>query len=176
MIYLQLFLAFFIPSIVGYGGGPASIPLIQNEVVDGYNWYSVEQFGELLAIGNSLPGPIATKMAGYIGYEQGGLLGSFIALMATIAPSLMAMIFLLSVLYKFRNSPKVKRMTALIRPTIAVMLGVLAYQFFSSSWQHAGIIHTLILTVVGFLCLERWKVSPPYVIVGALLYGAIILA
>ncbi|WP_373308348.1 chromate transporter, partial [Virgibacillus salexigens] len=33
MIYWEIFLAFFIPGILGYGGGPASIPLVENEVV-----------------------------------------------------------------------------------------------------------------------------------------------
>ncbi|TVY08573.1 chromate transporter [Paenibacillus cremeus] len=176
MIWIQLFMAFFIPSIVGYGGGPASIPLIQNEVVGSYGWYTVERFGEVLAIGNALPGPIATKMAGYIGYEQGGILGALSALFATVAPSLLAMVFLLGLLYKYRHSPRVKQMTLLIRPAICVMLAVLAYQFLASSWQHAGIIHTVLLSVIGYLCLERWKISPPYVIVGALLYGALIIA
>ena len=64
MIYWQIFLAFFIPGIVGYGGGPASIPLIEHEVVDRYGWLTVQEFSEVLALGNSLPGPIATKLAG----------------------------------------------------------------------------------------------------------------
>src|SRR5690606_23137733 len=118
-----------------YGEGSASIPLIQNEVVNRYGWLTLEEFGELLALGNALPGPIATKMAGYIGYEVGGWLGSFIALFATVAPSLVVMIFLLQILYRFKDSPKVKRMTSLIRPTIAVLLGVLAGEFLIRSWQ-----------------------------------------
>lgn len=32
MIYWHLFLAFFWPGILGYGGGPASIPLVEHEV------------------------------------------------------------------------------------------------------------------------------------------------
>jgi chromate transporter len=176
IIYWKLFLAFFIPGIVGYGGGPASIPLIENEVVDRYEWMTVEEFGELLALGNTLPGPIATKMAGYVGYEMGGFFGAFIALFATIAPSLIIMVFLLGLLYKFKDSPKVKRMTALIRPTIAVLLGVLAYQFFSTSWVSSGVLQTLFLIGISFLLLEKWKVHPAYVIVGSLMYGAVILS
>ncbi len=57
-------------------------------------------------------------------------MGATIALLATVAPSLIAMILLLRLLYKFRNSPKVKRMTVFIRPTIAILLGMLAYEFF----------------------------------------------
>lgn len=175
MLYLEIFLAFFIPGIVGYGGGPASIPLIQAEVVDRYGWLTVEEFGELLAIANALPGPIATKMAGYVGYELGGAFGSFVALFATVAPSLIAMLFLLGLLYKFKDSPKVKKMTALIKPTIATLLGVLAFQFFSTSWYSAGLIQTLVIAVVSLLLLEKLKVHPALVIVGALIYGAVFL-
>jgi chromate transport protein ChrA len=117
LLYWELFLAFFIPGIVGYSGGPASIRLIQIEVVNHYGWLTVEEFAELLAIGNTLPGPIATKMAGYIGFELGGIFGAFVALFATIAPSLLAMVFLLGLLYKFRHSRVLKRMTSLIRPS-----------------------------------------------------------
>lgn len=176
MIYWHIFLAFFIPGIVGYGGGPASIPLIQNEVVDRYGWVTMEEFGELLVLGNTLPGPIATKMAGYIGYEVGGPLGAFIALMATVAPSLLAMIFLLGLLQRFKDSPKVKRMTALIRPTIAVLLGVMAYQFFVSSWVGAGLWHSLLLVGASLLLMEKLKVHPAFVIVGALIYGGVFLS
>src|SRR5680860_1197634 len=98
-MYWDIFLAFFIPSIIGYGGGPAFIPLIENEVVGRYGWMSVSEFSRVLALGNALPGPIATKMAGFIGYEQGGVLGSFVAVFATVAPSLVLMLALLGLLY-----------------------------------------------------------------------------
>ncbi|RBW68837.1 chromate transporter [Bacillus taeanensis] len=176
MIYWQIFLAFFIPGIVGYGGGPASIPLVENEVVDRYGWLTVEEFSEVLALGNALPGPIATKMAGYIGYEQGGVLGAFVGVFATVAPSLILMVMLLGLLYKFKDSPKVKRMTMLIRPTIAVLLGVMAYQFFTSSYEGAGVWQTLFLVIASFVLMEKLKVHPAFVIVGALGYGAIFLA
>lgn len=175
MIYWQIFLAFFIANILGYGGGPATIPLVENEVVDRYGWMSMEEFGEVLALANSLPGPIATKMAGYIGYEQGGILGSAIAVSATAAPSLILMIAMLGILYKFKDSPKVKRMTLLIRPAIAILLGVMAYEFFRSAYFDAGWMHTLLLLGVSFFLLERKKIHPAFIIVGALGYGALFL-
>ncbi|MEX2416505.1 MAG: chromate transporter [Paenibacillaceae bacterium] len=176
VIYWYIFLAFFFPGIVGYGGGPAYIPLVQTELVEHYQWFTVEEFGQMLAVANTLPGPIVTKIAGLVGYQLGGVFVAFVALFATIAPSLTVMIFLLGVLYKFKDSPQVKRMTSIIRPTLAILLGVLAYQFFSSSWKGVGIIHTLILMAAGTLLLEKWKVNPTWVIVGSLVYGAIFLA
>ncbi|MEH7235259.1 chromate transporter [Bacillus sp. JJ1562] len=176
MIYWQIFLAFFIPGIVGYGGGPSSIPLVENEVVGRYGWLTVSEFSEVLALGNSLPGPIATKMAGYIGYEVGGIPGSIIAVFATVAPSLILMIVLLGFLYKHKDSPKVKRMSSYVRPAIAVLLGTLTISFFTTSYADAGIWQTIIIIVVSFVLMEKLKVHPAYVIIGALGYGAFFLA
>lgn len=175
MIYWQIFLAFFIPGVLGYGGGPSSIPLVENEVVGRYHWLSVSEFSEMLALANALPGPIATKMAGYIGYQQGGILGVVVAEFATVAPSLILMITLLGILYKFKESPKVKRLTNYIRPTIAVLLGLMAYKFFMESYVGAGLWQTIFLIAASFLLMEKMKVHPAYVIVGALVYGGVFL-
>ncbi|MBO0992203.1 chromate transporter [Bacillus sp. SD088] len=175
MIYWQIFIAFFIPGILGYGGGPSSIPLIEHEVVGRYEWVTVQEFSEVLALGNALPGPIATKMAGYIGYQQGGVLGAFIALFATVAPSLVLMIPLLGLLLKHKDSPKVKKMTQLVRPTIAVLLGIMTFDFFANSTKSAGLPQTIFIGLMSYLLLAKWKVHPALVIAGALIYGAIFL-
>lgn len=175
MIYWQLFLAFFIPGILGYGGGPASIPLIEHEVVENYEWMTTQEFSEVVALGNSLPGPIATKMAGYIGYAEGGILGATIALFATVAPSLMLMISMMAVLLKYKEAPEVKNLTKLIRPVIAVLLGVMTIQFAQESLDGIGIISTLILIVGSYLLLEKVKLHPAFVIIIALVYGAVIV-
>lgn len=176
MIYWQIFLAFFIPGILGYGGGPASIPLVEHEVVDRYKWLNVEEFSEVLAIGNSLPGPIATKLAGFIGYEVGGVLGSIVAIFANVAPSLILMIVLLGILLKFKDSPKVIRLTLYVRPVIAVLLGVMAFEFFANSYAGIGLWQTIIIAVVSWLLMEKFKVHPAFVILAAFVYGGFFLA
>jgi len=175
MIYWNIFLAFFIPGILGYGGGPASIPLIENEVVDHYGWYTVQEFSQILALGNSLPGPIATKMAGYIGYDVGGVLGSVVAILATVAPSLILMIILLNILLKYKDSPKVKRMTSYVRPIIAILLGVMAWDFFIESYEGIGIWQTVGIGLISFFMIERWRIHPAIVIIAAFVYGGLVL-
>lgn len=175
MIIWDIFMAFFIPGIIGYGGGPASIPLIEHEVVHRFGWYTVDQFGEVLALGNALPGPIATKMAGFIGYEQAGITGAIVGVFATVAPSLILMIALLSLLMKFKDSPKVKAMTSLVKPTIAVLLGLLTFRFFDSAYEQIGLLQAGVLIVISYVLLEKAKVHPAYVIGAALLYGGIFL-
>lgn len=175
MIYLQIFLAFFIPNIIGYGGGPATIPLIEHEVVDRYKWMTTEEFSDALALGNALPGPIATKMAAYIGFDQAGVLGAIIALFATVGPSLILMLLLLSILYRNRNSPRVKRLSSFVLPAIAILMAELTFDFFKTSINLINWIPTIIIAVIAYFALEKWKVQPAIVIVIGLIVGGLFL-
>ena len=74
-IILNIFIAFFRSGMLGFGGGPSSIPLVHKEVVGTFKWMDDDEFSDVLALGNTLPGPINTKMAGYIGYRVGGIMG-----------------------------------------------------------------------------------------------------
>lgn len=176
MIYWDIFWAFFIANILGYGGGPATIPLVQNEVVNNYEWMETTNFVDVLAIANALPGPIATKLAGFIGFEVGGLAGAVIALIATILPSAIAVIVLYKFINLFKDSPKVKLMTVSVQPIIAVLLGVMAYQFFMTAFESSGLFHLILISILGYITLNRMEVHPSLVIIGALFYGGIFLS
>ena len=115
-------------------------------------------------------------MAGYIGYDVAGIPGALVGIFATVAPSLILMVVLLGFLYKHKDSPKVKRMSSYVRPAIAVLLGTMTISFFSTSYEGAGLLQTIIIIVVSFVLLEKLKVHPAYVIIGALGYGAFFLA
>ncbi len=173
MHYWEIFMAFFIPGILGYGGGPASIPLVENEVVGHYGWMTRQEFSEVLAVGNSLPGPIATKLAAYIGYSEGGVLGSIVALFASVAPTIILMLVLMSVLLKYKDKPQVKNISIIVRPIIAVLLGVMTYQFAKDSIISLGTLYTIILVAGSYLLMEKLKWHPALVIVIALLVGAV---
>ena len=175
MIHAELFLAFFIPNIIGYGGGPAIIPLIEAEVVGRYGWMSEQEFAEILALGNALPSPIATKMAGYVGYEVAGIGGALVAVFATVVPSLLLMLGALGLLYRHRDSPRVKRMSQWVRPVIAMMMAWLVVSFFMEGVNGAGLVHTLLIGATAAIALLRFRTHPAFVVLGALLYGAVML-
>ncbi|MFA1642046.1 chromate transporter [Chryseomicrobium imtechense] len=173
MIYWELFIAFLIPGILGYGGGPAAIPLVQVEVVERYGWMTNAEFSEMVAAANALPGPVATKMAGFVGYDQAGVVGALVALFAAVGPSLLMMILLLNLIWKHKESVYVKSLTRWIRPIIAVLMIVLTYQFVQDSYTLNGIWVTLFLVISAYLLLERVKMHPAFVILLALGFGAV---
>lgn len=133
MKQLHIFYAFFKVGILGYGGGPSSIPLVHKEAVDRYKWLNDDDFGDILALGNTLPGPIATKMAGYIGYRVGGWLGLINAVLATSVPTILLMIVLLTSLTSFKNLGWVQGMTKAVLAVVGVMLAQLTWEFFMNA-------------------------------------------
>jgi chromate transporter len=171
----HILVGFFIANLLGYGGGPSTIPLIQAQIVQHYHWMNNIQFANTLAIANALPGPIATKLAAAAGYQMGGWIGVLIATAATIVPSALLLILLLRVLNRFRGSRIVKGMTILIQPVISIMLLLMTWEVFHDSAGNIGIIQSLLLALIAFLLIQWRKVNPVFVILGAFVYGGIVV-
>ena len=173
MTQLDLFLAFFRVGLLGYGGGPASIPLVHNEVVGKYKWMNDDEFADVLALGNTLPGPIATKMAGYIGYRVAGILGMVNAVLATIIPTIVLMVVLLTSLASFKSLPWVAGMTKAVVPVVAVMLATLTWDFYKKSKDTLGLANSGLIVVASLVLLEVLQFHPA-LLIGALLIFALV--
>jgi chromate transporter len=171
MDYWNLFIGFFRIGILGYGGGPSMIPLIHAEAVQKYKWMSDDDFADVLALGNALPGPIATKMAGYIGYKVKGSIGVLIAILAMVLPVLVVMIALLGFIYMMKDSGIVQGMSQAIRPVIGVMMAVLAYDFYKKSWQGWTKSRTIIWTLIAIIMILLIELNPGILIGIALAYA-----
>lgn len=167
----DIFIAFFRSSMLGYGGGPTTIPLVQKEVVERFKWMDNEEFGDILAIGNTLPGPINTKMAGYIGYRIGGIPGTINAILATILPTILLMIILLTTLTAFKDLAWVQGMTRGVLPVVGVMLAVLTKDFLQSSVKGLKWATVVLHVVLALLFIEFLHVHPAIIIATLLIFA-----
>lgn len=175
MTLIHLFLGFLIANILGYGGGPASIPFMYEEIVTHYKWLSNAEFSQMLAIGNALPGPIVTNIATYTGYDVYGIWGVLVALFASIFPSSFALIILLKILQRHRQSLVVKGMTLLVQPVIAIMMLTLTWKMAANSLHSLGIIQSLLIGLAALIALVKFKIHPAFMIVAAIIYGGAVL-
>ncbi|WP_129138922.1 chromate transporter [Modicisalibacter coralii] len=169
----QLFLAFLRVGLFGFGGGPSMIPLVHQEVVKRHAWLDDDAFADVLAIGNTLPGPIATKMAGYIGYRVGGALGAVNAVIAVIAPVVVAMIALLGLYARHGDQRWVQGMGQGVVPVVMVMMAKLTLDFFNKARAGLGWLLTVIMGAVAGGLIYGLGVHPGLVI-GALLVAALL--
>lgn len=162
-------LAFFRVGILGFGGGPSAIPLVQQEAVKKYKWMDDDEFSDTLALANAMPGPIATKMAGYIGYRVGGIMGCLTALAATIIPTALMMIFLLQLFQAYKDVPWVQHMSASVVPVVAVMLGVMTWDFIKKSKDTLGWQRALFLLGISFVLMELLNIHPAILILALII-------
>lgn len=173
-LHLHIFIAFFRSSLLGYGGGPSTIPLVHKEVVERYKWLSDQEFADVLALGNTLPGPIATKMAGYIGFRLAGIGGMINAIVATVVPTVLALILLLELVNTYIDPDKIRGMTASVSPVIGVMLLTLAYSYYKQDRSKRGTLPSLLILVANLIALELLGVHPAILIL--LILGYVLIS
>lgn len=170
--YWELFLAFFRANIVGYGGGPGSIPLIRKEVVDIFGWMTNDEFTQVLAVANALPGPIATKLATHVGYQVGGFWGAITGIVASVAPTALMMLVMFSILSKYRDAKAVKGLMLAVQPVIIVMLLHVAYEMGASVFNETSVFLVLI-TLASLIAMFYFNLHPALLIVAAMGIGVV---
>lgn len=168
VLHRNIGLAFFRIGMLGFGGGPSSIPLVHQEVVKKYEWMTDDEFGDTLALANTLPGPIATKMAGYVGYRVAGVWGLLNALLASVIPTVVLMIAFLGLLQTYKDIPWVQHMSASVVPVVAVMLAVLTWDFIKKSGETLGWMRAIMLLALSAILIEALNIHPAIVILGCI--------
>jgi chromate transporter len=174
----HLFISFFTTTMLGYGGGPSTIPLYEHEVVDRRGWMTSEEFGQALAFGNALPGPIATKLAAYIGFKIAGTAGAAVALAAVVLPTALFMVALAGVMLKLSGNSYIQGMIRGVRPVIFVMLAMLAWDFAKYAFQteQGPVSFMPFLIAAGFfVAVHYFQLNAAWGVLAALVLGSLFL-
>lgn len=123
-ILLQLFLTFLKIGAFTFGGGWAMISIIEKEIVDKHGWLRRDEFLDLLAVAQSLPGILAVNISVAVGDRLRGGKGSVCAALGTILPSFLIIlaiaIFLTPDLIK--NNETLSRIFSGIRPAVVALI------------------------------------------------------
>lgn len=123
-IIWQLFFSFLKIGAFTFGGGWAMISIIEREIVDKHHWIEREEFLDLLALAQSLPGILAVNIASAVGDKLRGRSGAVVAALGTILPSFIIIlaiaIFLTPDLIK--NNRVVSAIFMGIRPAVVALI------------------------------------------------------
>lgn len=178
----KLFLVFSRVALVSWGGGPASMGLMQREAV-GMGWVTTEEFADALAIGNALPGPIAPQVSAYIGYKMAGAWGAISAVTGTVLPTTLLMLVMVIFFFGIKDSPTVKAMLKAVRPIIVGLLlwttYVMASSVFSVStlgWGK-GLAQNwdkVMIAIVAFALLTLTEINPVWLVVAGAVFGFLV--
>ena len=179
MVYLQLLYVFFKIGLLGFGGGYAMLSLIQFEVVDHFNWMTITEFSDMLAISQMTPGPVSINTATYVGYSVAGVPGAIVATVSLCLPSVFLMYLVIRFLFKNKDNRYVQYIMSGLRPVLgglilAAALMLMNKENFSDfGWGEHDL--SVIIFVVSFVALHFFKVNPMWLIAGSALLGVLFM-
>ncbi|MBY0148763.1 chromate transporter [Neobacillus niacini] len=87
LLVLQIFWTFFKISPVTFGGGFAMVPLIIKEIVEKRKWLTNDEFTDVIALSQTVPGAVAVNSATFIGHRIGGIRGAVAAMIGVSLPA-----------------------------------------------------------------------------------------
>lgn len=129
---IKLFLTMFKIGLFTFGGGYAMLALLENEFVEKKGWLTKEEFLNMLAIGESTPGPIAINSATFIGYKTAGVMGSAFATLGVCLPSFI-IIYIISLFFDAFLSLKFVEYAFLgIRACVVYLIASAGFKLFKS--------------------------------------------
>lgn len=175
----QIFLLFTRVALFSWGGGPASLALMQREVTT-IGWATPPEFADAVAFGNALPGPIAPQVSAYIGYKLAGVWGAVVAVVGTVVPTTVLMLVLVIFFFGIKDSPVVKSMLMAVRPVVIGLLIWTAYDMALTVFnvRKIGLGTAIIqgwdkalITLAAFGLLAFTNVNPVFLILGAAVLG-----
>ena len=157
----HLNLTFMKVDLMAFGGGFTTIPLIQREVVDRYQWITTREFIDGIAMGQITPGPIVIT-ATFVGYRLGGLLGALLGTIAVFFPSFVIVMTLAPHYDRIKRSRYVQIM---VRGILAAFLGMLLFVVYRFGQEALPDWRTWALMAAAWIAL--WRKVDLLLVVGA---------
>ncbi len=182
MLLWDIFVLFSRVALFSWGGGPASMALMQREAVAA-GWIDGAEFADALAMGNALPGPIAPQVSAYIGHKIAGIPGAIAAAAGTVLPTTVLMLVMIVLFFGFKDSQMVKSMLGAVRPVVIGLLIWTAYDMAVSvfgakrlGWDTALLQgwDKVLIAIVAFALLTFTEINPALVILGAAVLGLVV--
>ena len=181
LLYLQLFYEFFKTGLFAVGGGMATIPFL-TDMSQRTGWFTAGQLADMIAVGESTPGPIGVNMATYVGFTTAGVPGAVIATVGLVTPSVIIILIVARFLQAFRQNRYVDAAFYGLRPCSVGLIaaaGVLVLKlalFNTELYQASGVLTDLfnfkaiILAAVLLVCtryVNKFKSLHPIVFIAA---------
>ncbi len=157
-IYLDLFWTFFKIGLFTFGGGLAMLPMLEKEVVTNKHWATYDELVDYYAIGQCTPGIIAVNTATFVGYSQKKISGAIVATAGIVAPSIVIIILIASLLTSFADQPIVQHALAGIRIAVCVLIAQAVIKLYKKGVKDGFgmILFGVILVLTYFNLLPVW--------------------
>lgn len=170
--YLTAFGTFFKIGLFTIGGGYAMVPLIEEEIVNKKQWIAREDFIDLMAVAQSVPGVFAVNFSIFIGYKLRKFPGALAMALGTILPSFLIILGIALFFREFKQYEAVENIFKGIRPAVVALIAAPTFSMAKSAKINK---YNAWIPIASALLIWLFGVSPVYIIalagIGGFVYG-----
>ncbi len=178
---VQLFWEFFKVGLFAVGGGPATLPFLM-DLTSEFDWFTMQELTNMIAVSESTPGPLGLNMATYAGFTTLGYFGGAVSTLGLVLPSVVIIILIARFLANFSQNTYVKAAFFGIRPAVTALIAAAVFQLCrvslfvrtESGYQPAYKTILLCVLVFGLMRIkELKKMHPAWWLLAAAVTGVV---
>jgi len=176
MTLFRLFIMYFKIGLFNFGGGLASIPLLQREL-EKNGFMAHDEFFNVLSISQMTPGAIAMNTATFIGNRVAGIPGAIVATMALALPSIIVILILTKILDQLKENIYKRAIFFILKSLTTALILYAGYMIAQATWivENKIEIKTIIISIFMFAVAYKKKINPVILIISSGILGYISL-
>lgn len=165
----NIFLYFLKTGAVLFGSGLALLALIQNDVVNVFQWMTERQLVDAISVGQITPGPVSSA-ATFIGYQIAGIPGAIAATLGIFIPSFVIVVITSVWLPNIKKGGTLHYFLQGVTIGVIALILVVAYRIYQTAITDDL---TLSIALVGLFLLWRYKVETIWLIIGGIIISVV---
>ena len=169
-VLMELAFSFAQIAAGAFGGGLSTLPLIEYQLVRVNGWLTPPQFGQVLALSQVTPGPIAINAATFVGFQQAGIPGSIVSTLSIVIVPVLILCAILCILKNFEEE-KSRKFKTMLRPIVAGLLTLSLVSPLTVTVKDG--VTAIIMLIVGIFLIQTCKFFKKYPPVLLVIYGII---
>jgi len=173
MFTVRLVLVFFKLGFFAFGGGWATVRLLQEELVIKGGFLSQEEFADLISISQITPGPVAVNMATYVGNKLGGFTTAILCTLALVAAPLIILFLVRRLSGWFSSFISPGRLDRALNLGAVVLVAGAALSVMESVRLNLS---AVLVGLSAFIVIRTTRVSPLFVLVGGGIIGILLFS
>ncbi|MBY7915154.1 chromate efflux transporter [Vibrio fluvialis] len=165
---LTIFKIFFSLGWVSFGGPAAHIGYFRQAFVQKRGWLTDDEYAQIVALSQFLPGPGSSQVGFAIGYQRAGLFGACAAFLGFTLPSVMLMLLIALLSSQLLNQPLFLHIVHGLKLLAVLVVADAAWGMYQNFCRQKLTILLCLVTAIALLCVPTLTTQMLVLIVAAL--------
>lgn len=147
------------------------MPLMQKKFAKELKWIEEDEMLDLVAIGQSAPGPIAVNTSILVGYRMAGFRGALLTILGTVLPPLIIITIISYFYIAFRDNPIIKALLLGMQAGVAAIIVDVVIDMASKIFKNKRVL-PIVVMILAFIAAAIFNVNIMIILVICGVLGA----